>query len=169
FQGVYLDWVEAYDDDKVIEKAKMDHVSPAEEMIDFIGKIRQRGRSLDPDFVAIAQNAPYLLDANPTAYKNVIDAISTEDTWYYGEGDADWDSDQAGDLLGGERQTGAYSTDNRIEQNKKYLDLQIPVFTVDYCISKTKATATYQESRKNGFIPLVTRVALSRITETPPF
>jgi len=58
---------------------------------------------------------------------------------------------------------------NRIVQNKKYLKLGIPVFTIDYCISKRKAKKVYSASRKNGFIPLVTRVSLSKITKTPPF
>jgi len=169
FDGVYLDWVEAYDDTKIIERAATDNVIPEQEMINFISKIRQKGKSIDPDFIVIAQNAQYLLDYNPTAYTNVIDAISTEDTWYYGEGDAEWNDDNAGDLSGGERHEDEYSTENRIEQNKKYLEYNIPVFTVDYCISNRKAKKTYKNSRYNGFIPIVTRVSLSEITETPPF
>ena len=77
--------------------------------------------------------------------------------------------DSAGDLKGGDRHDGDYSTDNRILQNKKYLEYGVPVFTVDYCISKRKAKKAYKNSRYNGFIPIVTRVSLSEITETPPF
>ena len=169
FTGVYLDWVEAYDDPKVREKAAQDGVNPEIEMIKFIEKIKLKGEGLNSNFLVIAQNAPYLLDADPTYYKSVIDAIATEDTWYYGEGDATWDSDKAGDLSGGDRQKDDYSTKNRIKQNKKYLDLGIPVFTIDYCISESKAKKVYRTSRKNGFIPLVSRVSLSNVTETPPF
>jgi cysteinyl-tRNA synthetase len=71
--------------------------------------------------------------------------------------------------LGGDRHEGGFSTANRIIQNKKYLALDIPVFSVDYCISESNADQVYRDSRNNGFIPLVTRVPLSEITETPPF
>ncbi len=169
FDGVYLDWVEAYDDDQVREVARQRGVNPENEMIKFIQSIKNKGKETKDDFLVVAQNAPYLLDANPTLYSSIIDAISTEDTWFYGEGDVDWNSDQAGDLTGGERHANDYSTINRIAQNKKYLNLGIPVFTVDYCISPVNANLVYQLSRENGFIPLVTRVSLSQITETPPF
>jgi len=99
----------------------------------------------------------------------IIDALATEDTWFYGEGDVPWDDANAGDLTGGDRPTGDFSAANRIIQNKKYLALDIPVFTVDYCISENNAEQVYRDSRDNGFIPLVTRVSLSEITETPPF
>ena len=138
-------------------------------MMLFIEKIRNKGKNINPNFLIVSQNAPFLIDANPGYYTSIIDAIATEDTWFYGKGDADWDSPDAGDLSGGERQAGDYSTENRIKQSKKYLGFNIPVFTVDYCILKANADETYNNSRKNGFIPLVTRVSLSRITETPPF
>ena len=169
FDGVYLDWVEAYDDDKVREVAQTENINTEEEMMLFIQRIRNKGKSINSGFLIIPQNAPYLLDANPGLYTSIIDAVATEDTWYYGEADADWNSSSAGDLSGGERHSEDYSTENRILQNKKYLQLGIPVFTVDYCISEQNANETYNNSRENGFIPLVTRVSLSEITETPPF
>ena len=137
--------------------------------MEFIESIKNTGKSINPHFLVIAQNAPYLIDTNPTRYTSIIDGVSMEDTWYYGEGDADWNSSKAGDLHGGERHSDDYSTKNRIKQYKKYLQYKIPVFTVDYCISQDNAKDVYDDSRSNGFIPLVTRVALSNITETPPF
>lgn len=168
FDGIYLDWIEAYDDEKVLEYAKQRGISPKDEMMTFIEELKDKGREINPNFVVIAQNAPYLIDHNPTKYTSIIDAIAVEDTWYYGEADANWNDPNAGDLVAGERQDDDYSTENRIKQNKKYLNLGIPVFTVDYCISKENADNTYINSTKNGFIPLVTRVSLSQITETPP-
>ncbi|RLA74773.1 MAG: glycoside hydrolase, end-alpha-1,4-polygalactosaminidase [Epsilonproteobacteria bacterium] len=168
FDGVYLDWVEAYDDDKVRELAISQGINPENTMISFIEKIKNIGKSINPDFVIISQNAPYLLDYDPVYYTSVTDAIATEDTWFYGKGDAEWDDPNAGDLSGDERQGDDYSTANRIAQNKKYLNLGIPVFTVDYCISHSNAEMTYANAHNNEFIPLVTRVSLSRITETPP-
>ena len=169
FDGVYLDWVEAYDDDMVRMRAEEDDINPENTMIKFMEDIKNKGRTVSNDFLVVAQNAPYLLDANPSYYRSVVDAISVEDTWFYGEGDEGWDSIRAGDLSGGLRHAGDYSTANRIRQSKKYLEQGIPVFTVDYCRSKENADMVYQLSRSLGFIPLVTRVSLSRITETPPF
>ncbi|PIE44961.1 MAG: glycoside hydrolase, end-alpha-1,4-polygalactosaminidase [Gammaproteobacteria bacterium] len=169
FDGVYLDWVEAYDDDSIRNYAATQDKNPENEMMKFIEKIRNKGKTVKADFLVVSQNAPYLIDADPDYYSTIIDAIATEDTWFYGAGDADWDSPDAGDLKGGERHEGYYSTPNRIAQNKKYLNYGIPVFTVDYCISSDNAEFVYNESRKNGFIPLVTRVSLSKLTETPPF
>ena len=169
FDGVYLDWVEAYDDEYVRAFAETEGKNTEHEMMAFIESIRNKGRSVNPDFLIVAQNAPYLIDTDPAYYTSIIDALATEDTWFYGEGDAEWDSPEAGDLEGGERHAGEYSTENRITQNKKYQDHGIPVFTVDYCLSDKNADFVYNESRRNGFIPLVTRVSLSEITETPPF
>ncbi len=169
FDGVYLDWVEAYDDDHIRDYAAEQGINPENEMMAFIEKIRKKGKTVKSDFLIVSQNAPYLLDANPNYYSSIIDAIATEDTWFYGQGDAEWNSPLAGDLKGGERHSYDYSTANRIAQNKKYLEYGIPVFTIDYCISPENSALVYSESRKNGFIPLVTRVSLSALTETPPY
>lgn len=169
FDGVYLDWVEAHDDDKVREVAENGQIDTEMEMMQFIDEIGTAGKKINPEFLVVPQNAPYLLDENPDYYASIIDAIATEDTWFYGEGDADWDDENAGDLTGDDRHADDYSTESRIAQNKKYLSKGIPVFTVDYCISENNARQTYNNSRSEGFIPLVTRVSLSDITETPPF
>ena len=153
---------------KRVEKDSIGKVSETEMML-FIEKMRDKGRSLNSDFLIISQNAAFLLDTDPQRYSLMIDALATEDTWFYGEGDAEWNDLKAGDLSGGERHNEEYSTSNRIVQNKKYLALGIPVFTVDYCISQENANFVYKTSRENGFIPIVTRVSLSKITETPPF
>jgi len=168
FDGIYLDWIEAYDDEKVAQYAQSKNISAKDEMITFIEELKAKGKSINSKFVVIAQNAQYLLDHNPTKYASIIDGIAVEDTWFYGQADANWNDPKAGDLVAGNRQEDDYSTENRIKQNKKYLELGMPVFTVDYCISQTNASTTYKKSRDNGFIPLVTRVSLSQITQTPP-
>ncbi len=168
FDGVYLDWIEAYDEPKVIEAAKADGIDPKRAMMDFIAKIRVTGKQINPNFVVIAQNASYLLDVDPSYYGSIIDAIATEDTWFYGQADVSWDDPRGGDMSGGERHADEYSTANRIKQNRKYLQLDLPVFTVDYALLDGHAKSTYHNSRYNEFIPIVTRISLSKITETPP-
>ena len=169
FDGIYLDWVEAYDDDKVREAAEQDGLNPELEMIYFIDALGEAGKLVKPDFLVVPQNAPYLLDEDPEYYTSIIDAVAFEDTWFYGEGDAEWDDKKAGDLEGGERHSEGYSTEDRIQQAKKYLELGIPVLTIDYCIDEMNAEFVYRHSWELGFLPLVTRVSLSDITETPPF
>lgn len=166
FDGVYLDWVEAYDDEKVMEVADADGINAPNAMVSFISAIRQAGRAVISDFLVIGQNAPYLLDDATSDYAAVIDALAMEDTWFSGAGDADWDDANAGDIANDN--TDRFATDQLLTQYEDYLNRSLPVFTVDYCISQSNATQVYQDSSAAGLIPLVTRVSLSQVTETPP-
>ena len=179
FDGIYLDWIEGYDDEKVRAFAISDGVAdPDEAMVAFIEKLRAAGQAVSRDFLVVAQNAPYLIDYdienNTNRYANAIDALAVEDTWYYGDGDAEWDAVDltqeaaAGDRTGDERQQGDFSTPKRLEKYADYQDRGIPVFSVDYCISNETARTAYTEARAAGLRPLVTRVSLSQVTVTPP-
>jgi cysteinyl-tRNA synthetase len=99
FDGIYLDRVEAYDDDDIIARAATDGVDPAFEMMEFIQAMKTKGQVVKSDFLVVAQNASYLLDFNPERYASIISALATEDTWFYGEGDVPWDDADAGDLV----------------------------------------------------------------------
>ncbi len=166
FDGVYLDWVEAYDDNHVRETAKKSNINPEEKMIRFIEEISAIGKKITPDFLVVPQNAPFLIDEAPDRYARAIDALAVEDTWFHGAGDANWNDSNAGDLRS--RYDGEWSTKNRLIQYKKYLEYGLPVFSVDYCIKQKNAAMVYKQAKKAGLRPLVTRVSLSRITETPP-
>ncbi len=166
FDGVYLDWVEAYDDDQVRRRAEQAKVDPELEMIQFIEEIGALGKKIISDFLVVPQNAPFLIDEEPERYVRAIDALAVEDTWFHGAGDADWDDPEAGDLRN--RHDDDWTTENRLLQYKKYLQRGLPVFSVDYCIKKNNVEQVYREARKAGLRPLVTRVSLSRISETPP-
>ncbi len=166
FDGVYLDWVEAYDDDQVRRRAEQAKVDPELEMIQFIEEIGTLGKKIISDFLVVPQNAPFLIDEEPERYVRAIDALAVEDTWFHGAGDADWDDPEAGDLRN--RYDDDWTTENRLLQYKKYLQRGLPVFSVDYCIKKNNVEQVYREARKAGLRPLVTRVSLSRISETPP-
>ncbi len=167
FDGIYLDWVEAYDDEMVMSVAENEGVEPATAMIQFVEELGAAGRSVTPGFLVVAQNAPFLIDVSPARYAAAIDALAVEDTWFHGAGDADWDSPGAGDLPN--RYDDEWSTKNRLIQYQKYQARNIPVFSVDYCISTTNAAQVYTDARTAGLIPLVTRVSLCRLTVTPPW
>ena len=225
FDGIYLDWVEAYTDEAVIDAAAAEGLDPADEMVRFVENLRAAGREVTPDFVVIAQNAPFLVwnAPEPSRYLATVDGLAVEDTWAYGNGATeDWnagdgdlgpydisdrleceeqgcdvpivapdnvcpDPDQtwrceeelpvSGDLHGGWRHiceegtagTGdCWSTENRLAAYSDYRAAGVPVFTVDYCITGECAAAAYAAARAADLVPLVTRVQLSRVTETRP-
>ncbi len=166
FDGVYLDWIGAYEETAVIERARQEGRNPAYEMVNFIAAIRAAGRTIDDDFLVVAQNAPYLIDEIPE-FARVINALAVEDTWFSGAGDALWEDTDAGDIPN--RHTGPFSTPSLLAQYRKYQALGLPVFSVDYCRNPANATQVYREARAAGLVPLVTRVSLSHMTETPPW
>ena len=55
FDGVYLDWVEAYDDDKIREVANAQGINTENEMMLFIERIRNLGRSINSEFLVFSQ------------------------------------------------------------------------------------------------------------------
>lgn len=166
FDGVYLDWVEAYDDDSVRRIAEAEGIDGELEMIQFIEEIGAAGRAVRDDFLVVPQNAPYLIDRAPARYVSAIDALAVEDTWFHGDGDAPWNDPRAGDLR--ERYDDEWSTPNRLTQYNRYKKRGLPVFSVDYCINVENAADVYEAARAESLVPLVTRVPLSQLTETPP-
>ena len=166
FDGVCLEGIDVYDDDTVAAEAERRHIDPDDEMIRFVEEIRAAGRRVTPDFLIVPYNAHYLLDSDPVRYTRAIDALIAEDTWFNGQAEAAWEDPRAGDLH--QRHDGEESTERRLAQCRKFMDRGVPVFSVDYCVSRTNAALVYREARKAGLRPLVTRVALSRLTDTPP-
>ncbi len=165
FDGVYLDWIDASDEDKVIDAADKDKVDPDKAMVDFVTSIRKAVQEAKPDGVVVAQNAPFLIDSQPK-YAKAIDGISFEDTWFSGKDDADWDSPEAGDIPN--KDANEDSTGGLIREYQKYRDAGLPVFTIDFCVNPDNAARVYRESAGAGFVPLVTRASEDDITPTPP-
>jgi cysteinyl-tRNA synthetase len=160
FDGVYLDWVEAYDEKAIKEVAKKEGVDPEAEMIKLIGEIRDYGRRRNPNFIVIQQNAADLLEDHPELLK-VVDAIGQEDTWYAGKADSNWENPK-----GHDRKISPNGTHSNIKRLRQFRAAGKPVFTVDYTVQN--AGATYSNALTEGFVPYCTRVSLSRLTTTPP-
>jgi cysteinyl-tRNA synthetase len=165
FDGIYMDWVEAYSEKRVVAEARKQGVQSTKAMVDFIAAIRQEIRRVNPRGVVIAQNAADLID-DDARYAQLIDGVGFEDTWFSGEADADWANPKSGDISNPTK--GDDSPAARIKQYQKFLNAGIPVFTIDYCVKPENAARVYEASAKAGLIPLVTRVSLSQITTTPP-
>jgi len=165
FDGVYLDWVEAYDEKAVVAEARKQKVNPTAAMVDFIAAIRRQVLASQPRGVVIAQNAPDLIDDDPR-YAALIDGVGFEDTWFSGAADAAWDDPKGGDIAN--RGKGEDSPAGRLLQYRKFQRAGLAVFTIDYCLQPQNAARVYAEAARAGLIPLVTRVSLERLTTTPP-
>ncbi len=166
FDGIYLDWVEAYDDEAVIAAADAAGLAAGAEMIAFVERLGAAGREVRPGFRVVAQNAIYLLDEAPGRYLRAIDALAVEDTWFHGYGDSDWDDPDGGDQR--DRHDDDYSTDARLHQIAKYVEAGVPVFSIDYALEPDNVALVYDQAPRHSLVPLVSRVALSLLTETPP-
>ncbi|NQT91888.1 MAG: endo alpha-1,4 polygalactosaminidase [Lentisphaerae bacterium] len=160
FDGVYLDWVEAYEDSDVRAAAARDGVDAAEEMIRFIGEIRRYARSRKPGFLVIQQNAASLIDAAP-GLLSVIDAIAQEAVWFDGDATDDWDDGDGYDW-----ENDADLVDYYVSYLARYQSRGVPVFNCEYALRRS--AEAYSRSKAEGYVPYVTRRSLGRLTTTPP-
>ncbi len=160
FDGIYLDWVEGYENEAVIAAAQAAGKDPAIEMIAFIQEMRDYATARDPDFLIIQQNGAALSEGYPELF-NVVDAIAQEAVWYYGNATDSWD-----DPDGYDRPHDTSLTDYYIGHLELYLNAGLPVFNCEYAL--VYADTAYANAINEGYVPYVTRCSLSRLTTTPP-
>jgi cysteinyl-tRNA synthetase len=185
FDGVYLDWVEAYSDENVLAVAERDGVDARQEMIRWVGEIARFGRERDPSFIVIGQNAVEL--AEDDEYIAVVDAIAQEQVWFDGAADneppgdcplprteADVDSDAYRESLSDRcrRQFDEFDDSTLHVSSEQYLDALVVaqrrgvlIFTVDYAVEPDNIAWTYEISRALGFVPFVSNRALNQFVE----
>jgi cysteinyl-tRNA synthetase len=188
FDGVYLDWIEAYSDENVLEIAEADGVDARQEMIWWVGTIAEFGQQYNPNFVVIAQNAAELLESDE--YVQFIDAIAQEQVWYDGGADndppgdcplprtdADIDTESYRQSLSPScrRQYDEYPESTLHVSSEEYLNyLQVaktkglPIFTVDYALDSENVSWVVVTSRELGFVPFVGNRALNAFVEPSP-
>lgn len=160
FDGVYLDWVEGYEHDAVVQAAASAGKDPAAEMIALITEIRAHARARAPGFLVIQQNAAELAEGHPELF-GAIDAIAQEGVWYDGDATDLWDDPQSYD-----QPVESDLSDYYIEYLNPYAQAGLPVFNCEY--ARERAATAYQRSNNAGFIPYCTRTSLSALTTTPP-
>jgi cysteinyl-tRNA synthetase len=185
FDGVYLDWVEAYSDENVMAAATVDNVDPRQEMVWWVDDIGAFGRERNPAFVVIAQNAAELAENDD--YLSTIDAIAQEQVWFDGGADNkppgdcplprtedDIDSEEYVDSLSDicREQYETYPDSTLHVSSEYYLkDLQlaqekgVPIFTVDYALEEENIDWIYSTSRRLGFVPFVGNRDLDQYVE----
>jgi cysteinyl-tRNA synthetase len=174
FDGIYMDWVEAFSDEDVIDKAEEDGIpDTAAAMLDFIGNIRRHARTgsaaADPGFLVVAQNASDLYREDPARYESLIDAISLEAIWYDGTGGFDdWE-----DPTGYNVPTNSIYPGWTEEVLGHLVPMagRLPIFCVEYAQDlggKWTATEVYTGlAPARGFTAYCTRRSLARLSRTP--
>jgi cysteinyl-tRNA synthetase len=188
FDGVYLDWVEAYSDDNVVALAERDDVDPKEEIVRWVGDIAEFTRGKRSDFIVIGQNAAELAERDD--YLDIIDAIAQEQVWFDGgadndpqgdcplpETDDDVDTDEYLDSLSEPCHRYAENEpDSPLHvSSQEYLSYLTPVqskgeiiFTIDYALEPSNVAWVYKTSRGLGFVPFVSNRALDLYLEPVP-
>ena len=188
FDGVYLDWIEAYSDENVIAFAREESVDPLQEMIWWVGDIADYTRSQDPEFIVIAQNAAEM--AQYDEYVDIIDAIAQEQVWFdigadnippgdcpLPETEEDIDTDDHYNSLSPEcqQQYDEYPESTLHVSSEEFItyltaaqDKGLIIFTVDYATNPDNIANVYRTSRSIGFVPFVSTRFLNQYIEPVP-
>ncbi|MFQ5398453.1 MAG: endo alpha-1,4 polygalactosaminidase [Anaerolineae bacterium] len=188
FDGVYLDWVEAYSDEDVAAFAAEDGVDPRQEMIWFVGDLAEFGRARHENFIVIGQNAAEL--AQWDEYVEIVDAIAQEQVWFDGGADneppgdcplprteADVDTEAYYESLSPvcQAQYDEFPESTLHVSSEEYLrDLKLAqskglvIFTVDYALEPENVAWVVETSRGLGFVPFVGNRALDQFVAPEP-
>jgi len=180
FDGIYLDWVEAYSDENVIDAADEADVDAEEEMVEWVRALGEYGRLQNPDFIVIAQNAPELVENDE--YTAVIDGLAQEQTWFDGAADNNPPGDCPLPRTEDEIDTDEYYDalpplcqqmyddfpDSTLHVSSEwyvgYLTMAqakgLPVLTIDYAVKKKNVNWVYTTSSQYGFVPFTSERAL---------
>jgi cysteinyl-tRNA synthetase len=188
FDGIYMDWIEAYSDESVLEIAEQDDVDSVQEMIWWINILAAHGRERNPEFIIIGQNAAEL--AQYDEYVEIIDAIAQEQVWFDGGADNDPPGDcplprkesevdaeeyreslssacrhQYDEFPGSTLHVSSesYIKDLLTAQNKG-----LEIFTIDYALDADNIAWVYETSRSLGFHPFVSNRNLDRYVPPQP-
>ena len=160
FDGIYLDWVEAFEDEEVAARARADGLDPADEMIAFIGQMRDYARARNPNFLIIQQNGVSLIDGHAELLE-VIDGVSQEPIWFDGDATDEWE-----DPNGYDNRRDLDDVDFFLGFLDQLQEAGVPIFNAEYALGD--AQEAYQLSLDRGYVPYVSRRSLSQLTTTPP-
>jgi cysteinyl-tRNA synthetase len=155
FDGIYMDWIEAYSEENVAAAAEDQGLDPAAEMVGFA-----RGRH--SGFLLVAQNAAELAQEQPE-YLALIDGLAQEDLSFSGEADTEWGDPSSGDIP-----TPQEDQEHLIELFDLYQRAGLSIFCVDYALQEDNVRRAYDTAEQAGCLGYVSQTPLSRLTETPP-
>jgi cysteinyl-tRNA synthetase len=162
FDGIYMDWIEAYSEEDVAAAAEAEGLDPAAEMVDFIREIGDYARGRRPGFLLVAQNAAELGQEGPV-YLGLIDGLAQEDLSFRGEAETEWGDPSSGDIPIPQEER-----EHLIDLFGLYLQAGLPIFCVDYALQGDNVRQAYDTAEQAGCLDYVSQTPLSRLTETPP-
>lgn len=149
YDGAYMDIVDAYYY-FLVEVPDADKRSTSiQDMIQFVSRIRQEARSVNPNFLIVPQNAVDLYEY--PEYRAVIDGFGVESTWYADDNLQD-PVDQTGYVL--------QFLDHAIADGKFVLSIDYPTVLAKQCDFLAKA-------RQHKFAPTIGPRPLDRIMDYP--
>ncbi len=158
YDGAYLDWLEIYDYDLLVESAENEGLDAEEELTKFVRILTSHCRKQNPDFLFIAQNAAEMGWVDD--YRNLFDGIAQEGIWFDGTGDPDT-TDVVADGIVDPQWTEEYKKDLKVWQF-----YGLPVFHCEYAVKK--ADIAFGLGIKHGFVTYCSTRPLDKISSTPP-
>jgi len=150
FDGIFLDWVLAYDDAAVAAAAK--GVDPRGAMARLVVDLAAYARRKRPGAFVVLNNGGMLAAREPGVRK-AIDGVVQEGLFFDGRAEARWDDADAGDIAG--------SPSPGLREALE--SLEIPVFTLDYAAREEHVRSARAASAAQGFVPFVSRTPLDRL------
>jgi len=142
FDGVYLDKI-----DSSVEKVAKGSSNARGDMIEFVRRIAERGRTARPGFLVVPQNGDELLP--DAGYRRVIDGLAKED------------------LLYGEQKDKVANRAEIVEARLRRLKLLTaegkPVLAVEYLDRPDLIASARQQLDAAGFVPYFADRALDRL------
>jgi cysteinyl-tRNA synthetase len=160
FDGIYLDWVEGFENEAVIQAANRAGKDPRTEMISFIREMKDYAEQRQPGFIIIQQNGSALVQGHAELLE-IVHGIAQEGIWYEGDATDNWNDPDGYDWNVPADWRAEYF--NNLAQ---YQSAGLPVFDCEYALQF--ANDAYSKSYNRNFIPYCTRRSLSRLTTTPP-
>lgn len=160
FDGVYLDWVAAYEEPAVRRLARRDGVNARAETVRFLRELRDAARARAPGFLVIQQNASDLRRGHPELF-GIVDGIAQEGVWYSGAASDSWNDPRGHDVA-----TPASWRRDYLRDLAAFRAAGLPTFCCEYTVAR--AAQTHARAARAGLVCYCTRAALSRLTTTPP-
>jgi cysteinyl-tRNA synthetase, unknown class len=155
FDGIYLDWVEAWENTFVAAEAAKAGVDPADAMVSFISLLRN---STPADFVIIQQNSAKLAQtARGTELMSLVDAIAQEGVFFEGDATDAWNDPDGYDKPPNTN----YHADLSV-----WVQAGLAVYVCEYALNE--ASQAYSQAYARNYIPYVSRRSLAKLTTTPP-
>jgi len=160
YDGIYLDWLEVYSFEPVVEAAGSEGLNARDELVEFVRELARRGRSKKPGFLLIAQNAAEL--GSDPEYVELFDAIAQEGVWY--EGGSDPDTDE----IPGDVTVDPELTRELLDDLKLWQERRKPILDVEYAQQPSNVRRAYTLGEEHGFKTYVTLRMLDALSQTPP-